>query len=61
MVKVAVHPDGQPGSGDLKCLILVEGQSYLEIGCHVYVDGPIASGLSSSVEDVLLFIGQGLY
>ena len=39
-VKVAVHPDGRPGSGDLRCLILVEGQSVLEIGCHVYVGGP---------------------
>ena len=42
-------------------MILVEDQSVLEIGCHVYVDGLIASGLSSSVEDVLLVIGQGLY
>ena len=42
-------------------MILVEGQSVFEIGCHVYVDGLIASGLSSSVDDVLLVIDQGLY
>ena len=50
--------------GDLVQVIVVDsswGPIIFQIGCHISVDGLIASGLSSSVDDVHLFIDQGLY